>query len=67
MGNGATVRVSVKGQAAFPVLLPCGGAAPSGRVSEAVVADGTACRVFLRALPRMEIALLVMMMVLASA
>lgn len=64
------VCVSVKGQVAFPELLPCGEgvcAARRGRVSQALIAAGTACRDLLRALPRMEIAILIVMFVLANA
>lgn len=64
------VCVSVKSQLAFSELLPCGEgvrAARSGRVSQAMLAAGTACRDLLRALPRMEIAILIVMFVLANA
>lgn len=60
------VCASVKGKAAFPELVPFDGdvcAAPSGRVSQAIVAAGTACRDFVRVLPRMEIATLFMFLV----
>lgn len=64
------VCASVKGRVAFQELVPCGESvqgARMGRASQALGVYGTACRDFLRSLPRMEMALAVMFVVLAMA